>query len=99
MEHQVERQGRVMAKAPSKVVRVLGVLTGLLFVVVAPMAALDAGSVSVGDVGFLLLAWALGLLFIGYGILGRTDWVKVPLGQTMFWNVVLGAAFIALGLS
>lgn len=98
-ELQVTNQANITESSPSLVIRVLGVLAGFLFVAVPPLTVTSKGSVSIGDIGFYLLSGAMGLLFIGYGLLGRTDWVKVTAQHRAFWSLILGAAYIAAGLS
>lgn len=98
-ELQASNQKMIAESSPSLVIRVLGVLVGLLFVAMPPLMATSKGSVSIGDIGFCLLSGATGVLFIGYGLLGRTDWVKVPAQHRAFWSPIFGATYIAAGLS
>jgi uncharacterized membrane protein HdeD (DUF308 family) len=84
--------------SPFTVLRALGILVGLLFVATAPMIAKDKGLTSFEGIGHLLATIPLGLAFIAYGALGKSQWAKPSPKLRLLLDLVVSVLFIAMGL-
>jgi hypothetical protein len=68
-----------MKKPRFTVLRALGILVGLLFVVTAPLVARDMGLLSIDGISYILVSVTLGLVFIAYGVTSASSFPAFPL--------------------